>query len=503
MSKKQKLTNSQRDGVQYRRAKTWQIALSQMYSAAQMCFYVLMTYATYIGNANFGIIVAATGVIMTVARLFDGITDPICAYIVERFNSRRGKIRIFMILGWAVMALSTTAMCNWGAGHLTGVGGTIFFIVCYLLYIIGYTLAGVSAAIIGNVMTNDPSQRPVLSVWSTIYSYVTPTAMSMVSMLMILPKYNGQIVTGFLAELNIIVVLLALVFYVLACIGVTPYDKPENFAGISSKKKTGEGDSEKPSFRDMLNLIRKNKELQRYMVAACSDKLAQTIGGASVVSTMLFGIMIGNMSISATLSAVAMFPSIIFAIIGARLAGKKGNKKIVVQWTWVCMALNLIFALFLLFADTTRITVAMIPTALFMLFMLANSSAKMVVSTATNAMRMDIVDYEMYRTGKYLPATVSATYSFVDKLISSFGSTIATLLIGLIGYTAVAPQQGDPLTTGVKVMTALLYCGFPILGWICTVIAMRKSELSREKMVEVQKTIHGGKNEETAVADNQ
>lgn len=88
-----------------------------------------------------------------------------------------------------------------------------------------------------------------------------------------------------------------------------------------------------------------------------------------------------------------------------------------------------------------------------------------------------------------MPATVSATYSFVDKFISSFGATIATLMIGLIGYTTTTPQQGDPLTMGVRIMTVFLYCGFPILGWVCTVIIMKKSELTREKMVEVQKDI--------------
>ena len=162
-----------------------------------------------------------------------------------------------------------------------------------------------------------------------------------------------------------------------------------------------------------------------------------------------------------------------------------------VTWTWVCIVLNIAFGAYLLVSDTTKITVAAIPTALFMIFMLTNSASKMVVSTATGAMRMDIVDYELYRSGQYLPATVSATYSFVDKLISSFGATIATLMIGLIGYTATVPQQGDPLTMGVKVMTVLLYCGFPIIGWLCTILAMKRSELSREKMVEVQRANSG------------
>lgn len=47
-----------------------QIALSQLTGVAQMCFYVLMTYATYIGNSNFGILVGVTGIIITVSRMY-------------------------------------------------------------------------------------------------------------------------------------------------------------------------------------------------------------------------------------------------------------------------------------------------------------------------------------------------------------------------------------------------------------------------------------------------
>ncbi|MGN0998454.1 MAG: hypothetical protein ACI4PO_02755 [Faecousia sp.] len=85
-----KPTASQLDGVEYRRAKTWQIALSQMTGAGQMAFYILLASATYIGNLNFGILVAVTGVIITASRVFDGITDPLCAYIIERFDSKHG-----------------------------------------------------------------------------------------------------------------------------------------------------------------------------------------------------------------------------------------------------------------------------------------------------------------------------------------------------------------------------------------------------------------------------
>lgn len=485
MGKKKKMSRSEQDGIQYRRAKMWQIAISQLCTAAPMCFYILMTYATYIGNSNYGILVGVTGLIMTVSRLFDGVTDPICAFLIERVNTKYGKIRIFMLSGWAVMSLATTAMCNWGAGRLNGVAGLVFFIVCYLLYIVGYTLTGVSTNLLGPIITNDPEQRPIIGVWSTVYGYLTPMVMSTVGMVILLPKYDNQISTPFLGALNLFCVVVSLVLFLISCVGVAAFDKPENFQGISS----GDQKDQKPSVRDMFNLIRENKELQRYIVAGSSDKLAQTIGGASVVTTMLYGIMIGNMSISTILSTVAMIPSILFAIIGARIAGKRGNMKTVVEWTWICIIWNVIFAAFLLFSDTTSITVAMIPTALFFILTLGCNATKMVVSSATVALRMDVIDHELYRSGKYLPAT----YTLIDKIISAFGASIATLLIGFIGYTTTAPQQGDPLTMGVRVMTVLLYCGFPILGWICTILAMKKSTLTKEHMVEIQKDIEAKK----------
>lgn len=489
MGKNGKVSRSEQDGVNYKHAKGWQIAFSQLATAAPMCFYMLMTYATYIGNSNYGILVGVTGVIMTVSRVFDGITDPVCAYVMERVNTKFGKIRIFMFAGWGVMSLATTAMCNWGAGHLSGAAGLVFFIVCYMLYIVGYTLVGVSTNLIGPVITNDPVQRPVIGVWSTVYGYLTPMILSMVSMVMLLPKYNNEIGTPFLAALNLVCVGVSLVIFLLSCIGVSAYDKPENFEGI----KIGKDKAQKPTTKDMFKVIRENKELQRYMVAGCSDKLAQTVGSASVIVTMLFGILIGNMSISTIISTVAMLPSIVFAIIGAKLAGKQGNKKTMVQWTWVCIVLNGLFAAFLLFTDTTSITVAAVPTVIFFIFMLGNNATKMVVSSATAAMRMDVIDYELYSSGKYVPATISAAYSFIDKLISSIAPAIATLLIGIVGYTTTTPQQGDPLTVGVRIMTVILYCGFPIIGWVCTVVAMKNFSLTREKMVEVQKSIESKK----------
>ncbi len=504
---KKKEAAVQSDGIQYRRAKTWHIALSQMTGVMQMAFYVLLGYAAYIGNLGFAITTALVGVLITLSRVFDSVTDPIIALAIEKFNSRFGKMRFFLFVGWACMAGATTLMCNVFAGKfsfganeaLSNPKGVLVFILIYALYIIGYTFTSCTGAMTGNIMTNDPKQRPTLGVWSTIYSYLSPMIVSGVMTTVLLKKYGVPFVneagtTDFnwtievFQKSNLLVVAVSFIALVLCCIGLTPYDKPENFVGIQ-KNKT-------PTLKEMFALLKENKELGRYIVAASSDKLAQTVGGQSVIVTLLYGVLLGSMIGSSIVSIIAMLPSIIFAILGARMAGKQGNKAVMVKWTWVCIFWNIAFSLFLLFVPAKSAGGIGLPLLLFFLLMLGNNALKMIVSTATNAMRMDIVDYELYRSGNYLPATVSAVYSFIDKMISALAPMLATLLIGVVGYTGSRiPQASDVLTVGKRIITIALFCGMPILGWICTILAMKKFSLTREKMEEIQIAIAAKKAE--------
>ena len=66
MARNPKQTASQADGVTYRRARTWEIALSQMNNGSAMIFYTLVGLMSYLQNAGYGIAVAVAGIILTV-----------------------------------------------------------------------------------------------------------------------------------------------------------------------------------------------------------------------------------------------------------------------------------------------------------------------------------------------------------------------------------------------------------------------------------------------------
>ena len=495
---KVKQSQSEIDGVRYRRAKLWQIILVACNALNGMAIYIFIGQATYAASIGYGITTLIVGGLLTFTRIFDAVTDPLLAFLYDRFNTRFGKVRPLMLLGWLIQSAGLMMLFSWTSSKGFGVG---MFLIAYMLHLIGYTMVNMTAQTLGPLMTNDPKQRPTVGVWNTIFNYIVPMAFTIVLSTVLLPKY-GEIVQNeagnyvanynqaYLTAAATVTVIVSFVGVLLACIGISEYDKPENFMGTNKTH-------ERLKLRDMLDVLKNNKPLQSYIMAAASDKIAQKAGGAAIVATMLNGILIGNMTIATYLSVGGMLPSIIFAIIGARYCGKHGNKLGIVNWAKYCiyahLAMIAFFTVMWFTAGTHTIASFGIPMVLYILLTLVCNGFMMAGTTAGSAFMADVIDYELDRSGKYIPAVVTGTYSLVDKLVSSFSELIATGCVALIGYTATLPQPGDSPTGPVFGVTMFLRYGLAILGWLCTLWAMRKCKLDKAEMVNVQKRIEDKK----------
>lgn len=477
MSKK--LSASEIDGVQYRRAKLWQIILYACNAFVGMSVYSLIGMASYAASIGFGIGTAVIGVILTGTRILDGVTDPMLAFLYDKVNTKFGKIRILMIVGFAIEAVALLCMYDWAAGK--GLG-TVAFVLFYVIYVIGYTIVNMTAQTIPPLMTNDPKQRPTLGVWMTALNYMVPMALTMLLNVVLLPKFGGTYSQEFLSVACKLCLTLAAIGVVLVCIGVSEYDKPENFQGLTKERQP-------LKVKDMVEVLKGNRPLQCYIISAASDKIAQVTASQAVIITMLNGIIIGNMGISTILTVIGMLPSIVFAVVGAKYAGKHGNMETIVTWTKICIVISVIMCAFFVVINPKDIVKMGAITIVYVVLTLCKNGANMCVSTANTAFMSDLIDYELDRSGRYVPAVVTGTYSFLDKLISSFGAAIATGAVALVGYTSTVPQPGDPATPAIFWLTMFLTFGLPIIGWICTLAAMKFCKLNKAEMVEVQKRI--------------
>lgn len=479
MAKEKKLTQSEIDGVQYRRAKLWQIILYACNAFIGMSIYSLIGMASYTASIGFGISTAAVGVILTCTRVFDAVTDPMLAFIYDKVNTKFGKIRILLITGFVIEALALMAMYNWAAGKGLGM---VAFIVIYVIYVIGYTLANMTAQTIPPLLTNDPKQRPTVGVWSTALNYLIPMTLSIILNVVLLPKFGGTYNLEFLSAACKVCLAIAFVGLILVCISVSEYDKPENFAGLAAKR-------EPLKVKDMVEVLKNNRPLQCYIASAASDKIAQQTASQAVITTMLSGIIIGNMGLATILSVAGMLPSIIFAIVGAKYAGKYGSQRTIITWTKICIGVSAVMWLFFIVIDPSQIANMGIFTILYVVLTLCKNGSMMCVTTANTSFMSDIIDYELDRSGRYIPAVVTGTYSLLDKIISSVSALIATGAVALIGYTTTMPQPGEACTPQIFWLTMIITFGLPILGWICTLIAMKFCKLDSAEMVAVQKRI--------------
>ena len=492
LKKKAGLLNaSERDGVEYRKAKVWEIAIGMANNGASTIFYMMIGFASMVASEGYGIAMALAGIFISAIRIFDGVIDPVFAAIFERFNPKKGKIRMLLILGWAVSSIGLLILYSWASGKFEGAAGVAVFLLAYFIYVVGYNINGIAGGTIGIVITNDPTQRPMTGVIGTVYSYFVPMIFTTLISFVILPKYDNKYNLEMLSETVLWFIGGAFVFIVFACIGLRKIDVAETFEAVDVN--TGE-EKEKITLKEMFAVLKENRPLQLYIITGVSDKLAQQTMGQSVVNNMMAGVLIGSYMVSTMVGNVANIVGIIFAFSSGIFIAKWGAKKATSIWSWISIGVAVgTVGLCLILGGPTgmkSLGVMGIPLVIYLILSLVRSGSNMALSTAGASMRADIVDYEYERSGNYMPAVVSAVYAFVDQIVSSLGASIAMIGVSFVGYANSVPQMGDKATWPIFWMTMFLMFGMPVLGWICNVISMKFYKLDRERMIQVQKTLN-------------
>ncbi len=458
------------------RRQGWELALGATASSVPTLFVILMTFASYIATGVYGATTVLAGSIITGSRVLDGITDPLFALITDRLETRYGRVRPLLVIGWAIIAISCILMYV----ICPGKGNLFVFVLIYLLYIAGYTIYQIAIYTAPAIMTNDPKQRPVYSRWSTTYTTIISNCLSIVLAATLMPKHNYKYGLPLFKDLTFLLIGLSGILVLLTVIALTHagVDVPESFRGKTSKR---------VSFKDMAEVIIHNKPLQMFIVAGGSDKLALQTASQSAINVMVFGIVIGNYKFLSSISMVNMIVSLVMInFVASKLASDKGMKHALITWTTCAIAAFAAMFCFMAAVDTLQITTSMPLKIAFIVLFCLMGATKMATSCVTHPCLPDIIDYEFYRSGRYIPGVISGAYSFVDKLVSSLASTIVAFVVAKIGYASSMPQSADPLTRPLFYAAMFLWLGMPVLGYICTLIAMKFYPLTKEKMEEIQ-----------------
>lgn len=474
------------------RAKLYQLALFPLNNGATNVYYILiLSYIATFGNTVLAIATLFATSMITVMRVFDAITDPIIGAMMDRTNGKFGKFRPFMVIGNIIMALSAIALYVFTPFVPADMMWLryVLFVVLYAIWVIGYTFQTSVTRSAQSVLTNDPKQRPLFTIFNTIGSMAGMGLMQVLAPVIRsnVGDYNTAEFYAFFAPIGIVV---SIILTILAIVGIWEKDNSKYF-GI------GGDNQEKTKISEYVQIIKANKPMQKLMIAGGSCKLALSIATNMTVLCMLYGCMMGNYDgLYLPMMVLGYVFSVPFFILSVQTSQKLGQKASLQRYVGVAFACYVVVFVLLVMWQPGNAAVNLsimgaeglsinLYTIAFILFFGIGYGAYYATADMPIPMVADCADYETYRSGKYIPGIMGTLFSLVDKLVSSLSATVVGIAVTLIGLESL-PVAETPYAPGMNWVVLILFCVIPMIAWALTLWAMKGYELSGPRMKEIQ-----------------
>ena len=473
------------------RAKFYQLALFPMNNGATNVYFVLiLSYIATFGENILGLIGFAS-IMVTVMRLFDAVTDPIIGALMDKTNTKFGKFRPFMVIGNVIMAVAVIvlytltplipATMKWARYAA--------FTLLYAVWVIGYTFQTSVTRAAQPVLTDDPKQRPLFTIFNTVGSLAGMGVMQFVGPILAGDGFFGDYNATWFAVMTPIGIVMSVILTILAIIGIWEKDN-EKYFGLGGKQ-------EKVKISEYVQIIKTNKPLQRLMIAGGGCKLALAIATNVTVLCMLYGCMMNNYDgLYLPMMVLGYVFSAPFFLLTVRTSQKHGQKRSLMTYVTVALlcyigvlALLLLWqpgnpAMSLQFMTDGKLTINLY-TILFLVFFGVGYGAYYSTADMPIPMVADCADYETYRSGKFIPGIMGTLFSLVDKLVSSLSSTVVFVAVSFIGYQGL-PTKTTPYMEGMNWVVIALFCLVPMVAWALTLLAMKGYELDGKRIKTIQ-----------------
>ena len=453
------------------RAKFYQLALFPMNNGATNVYYVLiLSYIATFGSNVLAIATVFASFMVTGMRVFDAITDRIIGALMDRTDGKFGKFRPFMIIGNIIMAVSAILLYIVSPSIPESAQWLryVVFVGLYAVWVIGYTFQTSVTRSAQSVLTNDPTQRPLFTIFNMVGSmagmglmqFLAPIIRSNVA------DYSKAEFYQFFAPIGIVI---SIVLTILAIIGIWEKDQTKYF-GLGGK-------TENTKISEYIEIIKNNQPLQRLMVAGGSCKLALSIATNITVLCMLYGCMMNNYDgLYLPMMVLGYVFSAPFFALTVRTSQKEGQKASLMKYVGVALACYVVVTVLLvlwnpnnpafnlsLFSDG-KLSINLYTIA-FIIFFGIGYGAYYSTADMPIPMVADCSDYETYRSGKYIPGVMGTLFSLVDKLVSSLSATVVGVAVTMICIENL-PTAETPYSAGMNWVVIILFCIVPMIAWL-------------------------------------
>lgn len=398
-----------------------------------MSAFLLFYYTDYAGvNA------AAVGTIMLISRVFDGISDIVMGMIVDRTKSKHGKARVWILRMCIPFALAGILLFSVPASLGSTAKLVYVFITYNLVSTVVYTAINVPYSSLNALMTQNPYERSVLSIFRNLLATAGTLTINMVTLPLV--EFFGDNAAAWTKTFAVLGIL-AVIAFLLTFIGTK--ERVHSVAEIS-------GEAEPVSFAEGIKSLFANKYwIMMTCVLALFFLYYAVNGGKNLVSTIN--------GIYNAIQIAAMF----------FIAGlvKKFGKRNVFSLGLILSAVGM---LVLEFGGSTMPVIVI-------------SSVIRGIGNACGgatiwAMVSDTIDYGEWKTGHRTEGLVNSACSFGYKIGNGIGSALLGIILEIGGYVGEAAVQSSSALFSIR----LCFVWIPIVVFIACFVILRFYNLDKE-----------------------
>ena len=272
---------------------------------------VLLSYVTYYCTDILGMSAVLIGSLLLASKLFDGVTDLIIGFIIDKTHTKWGKARpyeICIVFVWLLTALLFAAP-NMGA---TAQAVYVFIMYTLINAIFMTCLNGAGVVYLSRAVLEEENRTKVLSgsgaivlIFTIVFATIWPQLMAGIGT----TKSGWQIMVTVVAVSMGLIGILRFVFI------------KEVVTEEAEKKARVEDKIQKTSLKDSLRAIAGNKYI--FLIAAAL-LLAMIVNNMGAATTYYFKYVVGDISLQSFVALTSLTAPIVLIIYPA-LARKFGN----------------------------------------------------------------------------------------------------------------------------------------------------------------------------------
>lgn len=403
-------------------------------------------------SSNLGLSLATVGLIFTLARVWDLVTDPIMGVVIDRYGSRWGQYKHWVALAIPLLMLAVYKLFLPNPSDVSALYLGGWLLVLY----VGYTMLSISHNSWGSVLAGDYDERSKIFGWREIFIILGMALVLAIPAALDLSRETP--ISEKLAAMGIF------------CLVLFPLTVLPTVLAVPDKRSLR---TETIGLQDVLELVRSNPTLWRLLFADFTTAFAMSATAALYIffATYAFELK-DHASLALLLYFLAGFLAMPAWLKLAYRMGKVGAIRMAIGYTMLLQA-GLFFV-----TDPGNIP-------LFWGYTFLAGLAFGAGPTLLHSMMADLTDIDESKTGQKRAGMYFALLATVNKLggASAVGLTL-TLADRLFGFTPGLENSPEAIQ-GLLV----IFCFAPAAALAITYLPLHRYPLSKEKQAEIKQDL--------------